>query len=70
MEALNWTEIYAWILIGCGVWSVMIGSMLVYCWHDNKSVFIEDITEEEAQAIENEVWQYEQDQLYLQENGH
>ena len=70
MEAHNWTEIYAWVFIGCGVWSVMVGSMLVYCWHDNKSVFIEDITEEEAQSIENEFWQYEQDQLELQEHGH
>jgi len=34
------TEIYAWIFIGLGVWSVMIGSMLVWCWHDDKSIFI------------------------------
>ena len=66
MEMINWTEVYAWIFIGLGVWSVMIGSMLVWCWHDDKSVFITDLTEEEAQAIENEVWQYQQDQYELQ----
>ena len=70
MENINWTEIYAWIFIGCGVWSVMVGAMLVYCWHDEKSVLIEDITDDQAQDIENEVWQYEQDKLYLQEHGH
>jgi len=65
METINWIEVYAWIFIGLGVWSVMIGAMLVYCWRDEKSVFIEDITEEESQAIENEVWQYQQDQYEL-----
>lgn len=40
MEMINWTEVYAWIFIGLGVWSVMIGSMLVWCWHDDKSIFI------------------------------
>ena len=48
----------------------MIGAMLVYCWNDEKSVFITDLTDEEAEAIENELWQYEQDQLELQEHGH
>lgn len=67
---MNLTQIYAWIFIGCGVWSVMIGAMLVYCWNDEKSVFITDLTDEEAEAIENEMWQYEQDQLELQEHGH
>tara|TARA_R100001594_G_C3943084_1_gene241137 strand:- start:366 stop:548 length:183 start_codon:yes stop_codon:yes gene_type:complete len=53
METLNWTEIYAWIFIGCGVWSVMIGSLLVDCWHDGKSIFIEDdISDEEAEGLE------------------
>ena len=67
---MNLTQIYAWIFIGCGVWAVMIGAMLVYCWNDEKSVFITDLTDEEAEAIENEMWQYEQDQLELQEHGH
>ena len=67
---MNLTQTYAWIFIGCGVWSVMIGAMLVYCWNDEKSVFITDLTDEEAEAIENEMWQYEQDQLELQEHGH
>ena len=66
MENLDWTEVYAWIFIGLAVWSLMIGAMLVYCWRDEKSVFIEDITEEESQAIENEVWQYQRDQYELQ----
>tara|TARA_Y100001963_G_C6736368_1_gene426626 strand:- start:1268 stop:1423 length:156 start_codon:yes stop_codon:yes gene_type:complete len=42
METIDWTEIYAWIFIGLAVWSVMIGAMLVYCWKDDKSVFIEN----------------------------
>jgi hypothetical protein len=57
------TEIYAWIFIGLGVWSVMIGAMIVHCW-------AEDITEADYYALENEQWQRDQDELYLQENGH
>ena len=67
---MNLTQIYAWIFIGLGVWSVMIGAMLVYCWNDEKSIFITDLTDEEAEAIDNEMWQYEQDQRELQEHGH
>jgi len=67
---MSWEDFFWMIFIGCGVWSVMIGAMLVWCWNDEKSVFITDLTDEEAEAIENEMWQYEQDQLELQEHGH
>ena len=53
----------AWILIGSLVWAVLMGAMLVHCW-------AEDITEADYYALENEQWQRDQDELYLQENGH
>ena len=45
-------ETIAWIFIGCAVWSVMTGATLVHCCLDEESVFIDDFTEDETQAIE------------------
>ena len=53
----------AYIFIGCGVWAVLMGAMLISC-------LSEDISEADYYALENEQWQRDQDELYLQENGH
>ena len=59
MEMINWTEVYAWIFIGLGVWSVMIGSMLVWCWQDEE---VHAYSLDECEALENEQWQRDQDE--------
>ena len=46
----------AWIFIGCGVWAVLMGAMLISC-------LAEDITEADYYALENEQWQRDQDDL-------
>ena len=56
-------ETLVWIFLGLGVWSLMIGALLVHCW-------MEEISETEYYALENDQWQRDQDELYLQENGH
>ena len=67
----------AWLFIGCGVWSVMMGAMTVHCLQ-------EDLTEREFyrigndhqwdyqpskadyEALENEQWQEDQDEFERQ----
>lgn len=44
METLDWAEIYAWIFVGLGVWSVMMGAMIAHCW-------MEDVSEAEVYEI-------------------
>ena len=42
--------IFAYVLIGCGVWAVVMGAMLISC-------FTEEITEAEFYALKNQQWQ-------------
>lgn len=46
----------AWILIGCGVWAVLMGTMLVHC-------FKEELNEREFYSLGNEQWQRDRDEL-------
>ena len=46
----------AWVFIFCGVWSILMGVMLVSC-------YLEDISEAEYYALENGQWQRDQDEL-------
>lgn len=46
----------AWLLIGGAVWSVTIGAVLVSCW-------AEDCTEAEYEALENDQWQRDHDEI-------
>ena len=48
--------IFAYVLVGCGVWAVVMGAMLISCW-------TEEITEAEYYALENEQWQRNKDEL-------
>ena len=51
------TETIAWIFIGCAVWSVMTGAMLVHCCLDERSIFIweeeETLTREKGNGKNN-----------------
>lgn len=46
----------AWLLIGGAVWSVTIGAVLVSCW-------VEDCSEAEYEALENDQWQRDRDEI-------
>jgi|ETNmetMinimDraft_5_1059913.scaffolds.fasta_scaffold850555_1 hypothetical protein len=36
------TETIVWLLLGCGVWAVVSGAMLINCLMDEGSVFKDD----------------------------
>jgi hypothetical protein len=55
MEHIS-TLTLAYIFIGILVWALLTGLMLVHC-------FFEDITEAEYEALENEQWQRDMDEL-------
>ena len=46
----------AYIFIGCAVWAVLMGAMLISC-------LTEDISEAEYCALECDQWQRDQDDL-------
>jgi hypothetical protein len=46
----------AYIFIACGVWSVVIGAMII-------TYYMDDISEEDYESLGNEQWQRDQDEL-------
>lgn len=56
IEAAGGLVTVAWIIIGCGVWAVLMGAMLVHCMK-------EELTETEYYALGNEQWQRDRDEL-------
>ena len=50
-----------WVIIGCGIWGVMMGVTIVSCYMD-------DLEQEEYESLGNEQWQRDQDELEDIEN--
>tara|TARA_R110000824_G_scaffold28455_2_gene95615 strand:- start:113 stop:322 length:210 start_codon:yes stop_codon:yes gene_type:complete len=47
---------FAYVFIACGVWSLLMGAMVVSC-------YLEDVSEEEYESLGNEQWQRDMDEM-------